>query len=81
MGTSLFASYAPNYEIYKAPQFVMTALLLDYLALGLVFFAGFAFLFKMFWYDGEIRKISRHIDHNRPVPSAIFPCPSLRIAS
>lgn len=59
MATSLFASYAPDYVIYKAPEFVFTALLLDYLALGLVFFLGLVFLFKMFWYDGEIMKISR----------------------
>jgi integrase len=50
-------------------------LLLDYLALGVVFFAGLAFLFKMFWYDGEIRKISRQPSLQPSCPKCNIPMP------
>jgi len=52
---SVGASSAPDLVLWHP----VTLIAMDYFLLAIVFLAGFWFLFKMFWFDEEILKISR----------------------
>ena len=55
---SIGASYAVELGL-GTEQTSPTLIAVDYVVLGVVFLAGFWFLFKMFWFDSQILKISR----------------------
>jgi len=55
---SVGASYAPDTVLWNAER-PPTLIAIDYFMLAVVFLAGFWFLFKMFWFDEQILKISR----------------------
>jgi predicted RNA-binding Zn-ribbon protein involved in translation (DUF1610 family) len=56
--TSVGATYAPEAVLWSAER-SPTLIGVDYLVLAIVFVAGFWFLFRMFWFDDQILKISR----------------------
>lgn len=55
---SVGASYAPDAVLWNAEK-PTTLIAIDYFMLAVVFLTGFLFLFKMFWFDEQILKISR----------------------
>lgn len=56
--TSVLASAAPDL-VLSHDGLTITLLAVDYFMLAVVFLTGFWFLFRMFWFDEQILKISR----------------------